>query len=89
MNWKRFEYSVCLKSGRKWAMNAGSPQGKCRTQDPLQMWQGRWTGKNCGGQNQVSLRKMNEKVPLTEEDENLFGELPLLPEKRNFLMSAL
>ena len=29
-------------------MNAGSCQGKCRTQHPFQKWQGQWTGKNCG-----------------------------------------
>lgn len=69
-------------------MNAGSPQGRCRTQNPFQMWQGQWTWKNCGGQNQGSLRKMNKKVPLTEEDLNLFGELPPFSEKRDFLMPA-
>lgn len=47
MNEKSFEYEVGLKSvsGRKWSMNTGSLQGKCRTQDPFQMWWGQWMVK--------------------------------------------
>lgn len=41
------------------------------------------------GQSQGSLGEMSKKLPPRGEDRSLFGQLPPLPEKRNFPMPTL
>lgn len=74
-------------------MNAGSHQGKCRTQDPFQKQQRCWTGKICGGKNcgEPGLIRKNEQENPSHRGRSgsIWATTPHLSEKRNFLIPAL